>query len=75
YLFNLIDENDVVAEISLAKQSISISKKIINFDLDSTRKKMLLEGMDEISYTLGFNDQILNYEKSSKIADYNKYLV
>ncbi len=75
YLFNLVDENDVIAEISLAKQSISISKKIINFDLDSTRKKMLLEGMDEISYTLGFNDQILNYEKDSKIADYNKYLV
>jgi 3-isopropylmalate/(R)-2-methylmalate dehydratase small subunit len=75
YLFNLVGENDVIAEISLAKQSISMSEKIINFDVDSTRKKMLLEGLDEVSYTLGFSDQILNYEKDSKIADYNKYLV
>lgn len=36
---------------------------------------MLLEGIDEIGYTLGFEDQILNYEKSFKAADYNKYLV
>jgi 3-isopropylmalate/(R)-2-methylmalate dehydratase small subunit len=75
YLFNLVGENDVIAEISLAKQSISMSEKIINFDVDSTRKKMLLEGLDEVSYTLGFSDQILNYEKDYKIADYNKYLV
>jgi hypothetical protein len=34
-----------------------------------------LEGIDEIDVTLRFNDQILNYEKASKIADYNKYLV
>jgi hypothetical protein len=31
--------------------------------------------MDEISYTLSFNDQILNYENGNKIPDYNKYLV
>ena len=36
---------------------------------------MLLEGMDEIDFTLRFNDRILNYEKASKVADYNKYLV
>jgi 3-isopropylmalate/(R)-2-methylmalate dehydratase small subunit len=75
YLFDLVDENDPIAEISLPKQSISISEKIINFDIDSTRKKMLVEGIDEISYTLGFSDQILNYEKASKITDYNKYLI
>ena len=27
---------------------------------------MLLEGIDEIGYTLGFEDQILNYERASK---------
>lgn len=36
---------------------------------------MLLEGMDEIGFTLRFDDRILNYEKASKIVDYNKYLV
>jgi len=75
YLFNLVEENDVSVEISLPKQTVSLSEKIINFDIDSTRKKMLLEGMDEISFTLRFNDRILNYEKGLKIADYNKYLV
>jgi 3-isopropylmalate/(R)-2-methylmalate dehydratase small subunit len=75
YLFNLVDEKDPIVEVSLEKQTVSLSEKTINFDIDSTRKKMLLEGMDEISYTLSFNDRILNYEKASKIADYNKYLV
>jgi 3-isopropylmalate/(R)-2-methylmalate dehydratase small subunit len=75
YLFNLVDEKDATVEVSLQKQTVSLSEKSINFDIDSTRKKMLLEGMDEISFTLRFNDRILNYEKASKIADYNKYLV
>jgi 3-isopropylmalate/(R)-2-methylmalate dehydratase small subunit len=75
YLFNLVDKKDATVEVSLQKQTVSLSEKTINFDIDSTRKKMLLEGMDEISYTLSFNDRILNYEKASKIADYNKYLV
>jgi len=75
YLFHLVDEKDATVEVSLQKQTVSISEKTINFDIDSTRKKMLLEGMDEIGFTLRFNDRILNYEKASKIVDYNKYLV
>jgi 3-isopropylmalate/(R)-2-methylmalate dehydratase small subunit len=74
-LFNVVNKTDTFAEISLRKQTISISGKKMNFNIDSTRKKMLLEGIDEIGYTLGFEDQILNYERVSKIADYNKYLV
>jgi 3-isopropylmalate/(R)-2-methylmalate dehydratase small subunit len=75
YLFHLVDEKDATVEVSLQKQTVSISEKTINFDIDSTRKKTLLEGMDEIGFTLRFNDRILNYEKASKIVDYNKYLV
>lgn len=75
YLFHLVDEKDATVEVSLQKQTISLSEKKINFDIESTRKKMLLEGMDEIGFTLRFNDRILNYEKASKIVDYNKYLV
>jgi 3-isopropylmalate/(R)-2-methylmalate dehydratase small subunit len=75
YLFNLVAENDVSVEISLHEQTISLTEKILNFKIDSTRKKILLEGIDEIDLTLGFNDRILNYEKASKIVDYNKYLV
>jgi 3-isopropylmalate/(R)-2-methylmalate dehydratase small subunit len=75
YFFNLVHSDDVIAEISLAKQTISVSEKLINFNIDPTRKKMLLEGIDEISFTLSLNDQILDYEKASRVADYNKYLV
>ena len=31
YIFNLVHTDDVIAEISLAKQTISISEKMINF--------------------------------------------
>ena len=75
YLFHLVDEKDATAEVSLQKQTVSLSEKTINFDIESTRKKMLLEGMDEIGFTMRFDDRILNYEKASKIVDYNKYLV
>jgi 3-isopropylmalate/(R)-2-methylmalate dehydratase small subunit len=75
YLFNLVDEKDATVDVSLQQQTVSLSEKTINFDIDSTRKKMLLEGMDEISYTLSFNDQILNYENGYKITDYNKHLI
>ena len=75
YLFDLTKNDDPIADISLANQTISISEKTISFDIDLTRKKMLLEGIDEIGYTLTFDDQISNYEKASKIADYNKFLV
>lgn len=75
YLFDLANNDDPVVDISLANQTISISEKTISFDIDLTRKKMLLEGIDEIGYTLSFEDQILDYEKAYKIADYNKYLI
>ena len=75
YLFDLVKKDDPVVDISLANQTISTSEKTISFDIDLTRKKMLLEGIDEIGYTLTFDDRISNYEKASKIADYNKFLV
>jgi len=74
YLFDAEKNDDAVVDISLANQTISISEKIIDFDIDLTRKKILLEGIDEIGYTLSFSHQILNYEKAFKVADYNKFL-
>ena len=75
HLFNLVYENDETAEISLSDQTISIAREKIRFNIDSTRKKMLLQGIDEIAYTLSFDNQILNYESASKTVDYNKYLL
>jgi len=75
YLFYVVNNTDTFAEISLPKQTISISGKKMNFNIDPTRKKMLLQGIDEIGFTLSLNDQILEYEKASRVVDYNKYLV
>jgi 3-isopropylmalate/(R)-2-methylmalate dehydratase small subunit len=75
YIFNLVHTDDVIAEISLDEQTITISEKKMSFNIDPTRKKMLLQGIDEIGFTLSFNDQILEYEKASRVVDYNKYLV
>ena len=38
-------------------------------------KKIIVEVIDEIGYTLSFDDKISNYEKASKDLDYNKFLV
>ena len=69
YLFDFEKNDDAVVGISLANQTITISEKIINFDIDLTRKKMLLEGIDEIGFTSSLNDQISHYEKASKVAE------
>lgn len=74
YLFDLVKNNDPIVDISLANQRISMSGKTFDFDIDLSRKKMLLQGIDEIGYTLSFDDQISNYEEASKIPDYNKFL-
>ena len=52
-------------EISLEKQEIRYGNKVANFDLDSFKKKCLMEGLDDIA---------LSMEKISKIDDYEKKL-
>ncbi len=54
-----IDEN---IEIDLLNQTIKINSDIYNFDIDSTLKSYLLEGIDEISTTLKFENAIEKYE-------------
>jgi 3-isopropylmalate/(R)-2-methylmalate dehydratase small subunit len=54
-----IDEN---IEIDLLNQTIKINSDIYNFNIDSTLKSYLLEGIDEISTTLKFENAIEKYE-------------
>jgi 3-isopropylmalate/(R)-2-methylmalate dehydratase small subunit len=49
-------------EIDLLKQTIKINSDSHKFDIDSTLKSYLLEGVDEISTTLKFEDSIKKYE-------------
>ena len=61
YFFSLDADNYV--EVNLMEQTLSTDKKIINFKIDPMKRRMLLEGTDEINYTLQLEDRITNYEK------------
>ncbi len=54
-------------EVDLGNQILKTSTEQISFDIDSHKKKILLEGLDDISQTLQFKDEISEFEKQSKI--------
>ena len=62
---NLQQESNTV-EVDLEQQTIKTSSKIISFNIDSYKKKILLEGLDDIAQTLQFEDKISEFEKESK---------
>ncbi len=54
-------------EVDLENQILKINTEKILFDIDSYKKKIPLEGLDDISQTLQFEDKISEFEKQSKI--------
>ncbi|HSB84384.1 MAG TPA: 3-isopropylmalate dehydratase small subunit [Nitrosarchaeum sp.] len=54
-------------EVNLENQVITTSSETIPFDIDSHKKKILLEGLDDIAQTLLYEKQISDFEKQSKI--------
>jgi 3-isopropylmalate/(R)-2-methylmalate dehydratase small subunit len=54
-------------EVDLENQVIKTSSQTIPFDIDSHKKKILLEGLDDIAQTLLYEKQISEFEKQSKI--------
>ena len=63
---NLQQTTDTI-EVNLETQTIKTSSDEIFFEIDSHMKKILLEGLDDISQTLQFEDKITDFEKRSKI--------
>ena len=61
--FMFLNADDVDIEVDLSNQQVMVGPKIMNFELDESRKKKLLEGLDEIGITLQFDSQITEYEK------------
>ena len=54
-------------EIDLINQKIKIPNiKTINFDIDDFRKNCLLEGLDDIGFSLKYETEISNYENKLK---------
>ena len=54
-------------EVDLENQILKINDDQILFDIDSYKKRILLEGLDDISQTLQYEDKISKFEKQSKI--------
>ena len=54
-------------EVDLENQIIKTSSEEISFDIDSHKKKILLEGLDDIAQTLLYEKKISEFEKQSKI--------
>lgn len=59
YLF----KNDVEIEVDLARQSICAGDRVMRFEVDEFRKKLLLEGIDSIGLTLQLDAEIARYER------------
>ena len=62
----LQQENDPI-EVDLQSQTIKTQNDKINFEIDPHKKKILLEGLDDIAQTLQFEDKISEFEKKSKV--------
>ena len=57
-------ETDI--EIKIETQEILYGNKAVKFDLDSFKKKCLMEGTDDIALSLGKSTNIQNYENKIK---------
>ena len=51
-------------EINLSEQKIKLGNKIINFEIDTFKKKCLIEGLDDIALSLEKSEKISSYEKN-----------
>ena len=54
-------------EVDLEKQTIKTSSEEISFEIDPHKKKILLEGLDDIAQTFQYEDKISEFEKESKV--------
>ena len=53
--------------VDLEKQTITTPSEKILFKIDPHKKKILLEGLDDIAQTLQYEDKITEFEKNSNI--------
>ncbi len=53
-----------VINVDLKSQTIQYDSKSIPFQIEPSRKKTLLEGLDDIAVTMQYEDKITGYEKA-----------
>ena len=61
----LCETNEI--EVDLENQIITTSSEDIFFEINSHKKKILLEGLDDIAQTFQFEDKISEFEEKSTI--------
>ncbi len=54
-------------EVDLENQTIKTESKTIPFEIESFKKKILLEGLDDIALTFQYEDKIADFEKKSSV--------
>jgi len=52
-------------EVDLENQTIKTETETISFQIDSHKKKILIEGLDDITLTFQFQDKIADFEKKT----------
>ena len=57
-------ERKEAIEINLSEQKIKLENKIISFEVDTFKKKCLLDGLDDIALSLEKSNKITSYEKN-----------
>ena len=59
-------KNQIEFNIDLPEQIIKAGNHSINFEIEEFRKERLLQGLDDIGITLGYQDKINAYEEDKK---------
>ena len=54
-------------EVDLENQTIKTESKTIPFEIESFKKKILLEGLDDIALTFQYENKIADFEKKSTV--------
>ncbi|MDH4262042.1 MAG: 3-isopropylmalate dehydratase small subunit [Spirochaetia bacterium] len=66
-LFSIASSSSPVVEVDLVHQKLTVGESAFAFEIESARKEKLVKGLDDISWTLQYEPQITEYEKSHVI--------
>ena len=62
----IIEKKTINIEVDVHHQFIYLEEKQIRFELDHFKKKFLLDGIDEVGFTLQHQNEIEDFEKNYK---------
>mgnify|MGYP005636554785 FL=1 len=66
-IIEMLQQETNPVSVDLEKQTITTDSQEIIFEIDSHKKKILLEGLDDIAQTFQLEDKIVEFEKNSTI--------